>query len=137
MNTRATIRKELLVGFISVLSAALLAGCASSSLPAEAAARTPYGKLLQDAATYIGDLKDEDKLPGFRKGDHGSISSIPEPLSEKEVAFPISVVLRATNTSDGSFYRYTVMKLNTEATWQMVEATRWDKNGQIEQLLLK
>jgi len=138
MHTRMVLRKELLVGFISTLSAVLFAGCASSSNPAKAAAQTPYGELLQDAANYIGGLEDQGKLPGFHKGEHGSLTSIPEPVWEKGVTFPVSVVLRGTKEGDDSFYRYTLMKLDSGAAWQLVEATRWDKGGHVvEQLLPK
>lgn len=138
MNTRTTMRKALLVGCISAFSALLLAGCASSSTPAKTAAQTPYGRLLQDAATYIGGLKDQDKLPGFHKGDHGSLTSIPEPVWEKGVTFPVSVVLRGTKEGADSFYRYTIVKPASGAPWQLVEATCWDKSGHVvEQLLPK
>ena len=138
MNTRTTMRKELLVGFICVLSALLMPGCASSSALAKAAAQTPYGQLLQDAATYVGGLKDQDKLPGFHKGEHGSLTSIPEPVWEKGISFPVSVVMRGTKEGAESFYRYTIMKPDSRAPWQLVEATRWDKSGHvIEQLLSK
>jgi hypothetical protein len=127
------------VGFIAVLSTFLVAGCASSSDSAKAAAQTPYGLLLQDAASYIGGLKDQGKLPGFQKGEHGSVSSIPELLSkEGAVTFPVSVVLRATKKGTDTFYRYTILKSNSEAPWKMIEATSWDKDGNvIEQLLPK
>lgn len=131
MNTRTTLRRELLAGFIAVLCAFVLAGCASSSAPAKAALQTPYGKLLQDAATYIDSLLDQDKLPGFHKGEHGSLTSIPEPVWEKGVTFPVSVVLRGTKEGTDFFSRYTIMKSDSGAPWQLVEATRWDKNGHV------
>ena len=138
MNTRRIIRKGLLVGLIPVLSAVLLAGCASSSTRAKTMAQTPYGKLLQDASAYISSLEDQDKLPGFHKGEHGSLTSIPDPVWEKGVTFPVSVVLRGTKDGDDSFYRYTIMKRDSGGAWQLVEATRWDKSGHvIEQFLPK
>ncbi len=138
MNTRTTLRSELLLGFIAVLSAFLLAGCASSSDSAKAAARTPYGLLLQDAASYIQGLKAQGKLPGFHEGEHGLVTSIPEPVREKEVTFPVSVVLRATKEGSDPLYRYTIMKSDSGAPWKMIEATSWDKNGHVvEQLLPK
>ena len=101
-------------------------------------AQTPYGKLLQDASDYIRSLEDQDKLPGFHKGEQGSLSSVPEPVWEKGPTFPVSVVLRGTKEGDDSFYRYTIMKLDSGAAWRLVEATRWDKSGYvIEQLLPK
>jgi hypothetical protein len=130
--------KRLFAGLISLLGTVFLVGCASSSTPARKAAQTPYGKLLQDGSSFIDGLLDRGQLPGFRKGEHGSLSSIPEPVWEKGVTFPVSVVLRGTKEGDDSFYRYTIMKADPEASWKLVEATRWDKNGHVvEQLLPK
>src|ERR1051326_3309561 len=112
MNTRTMIRKKLLLGLVS---AALLAGCANSSAPARKAAQSPYGKLLQDATAYVNSLEEQGKLPGFHKGEHGSLSSMPEPVWEKGVTFPVSVVLRGTKEGDDSFYRYTIIKLDAGA----------------------
>ena len=131
-----TTRRTLLIGLLSVLSAGFLVGCASSSSPAEMAAQTPYGKLLQESITYLNGLKDRGQLPGFQPGDHGSLTSIPEPLRKEGVTFPVTVVLRGTKVGDDSFYRYTLMKADTEASWRLIEATRWDKSGQVTHQLL-
>ena len=93
-------------------------------------AQSPYGMLLQDAAAYIDDLRERGQLPGFQPGERGSLASIPEPVRPNEIKYPVTLVLRATKKGDGSFYRYTIMKSNPDAAWQMVEATRWDKTGQ-------
>jgi hypothetical protein len=139
MSIRAKLRSEVLAGFITGLSVFLLAGCASSSDSAKAAAQTPYGLLLQDASKYILSLEEQGKLPGFQKGEHGSITSIPELMSnEGAFTFPVTVVLRATKKGTDSFYRYTIMKSNSGASWKMIEATSWDKDGHVvEQVLPK
>ena len=132
-------RTILLAGLISALSAFLLAGCASPAASPAAAAQTPYGLLLQDATSYMRSLKAQGKAPGFEQGEHGSLSSIPEPMwKEGEFTYPVSVVFRATKTGTNTFYRYTIMKTTSEAPWKMIEATSWDKDGKlIEQLLPK
>jgi hypothetical protein len=138
MNIRTTMETKLLVGFISALSAILFAGCATSSDPAKTTLQTPYGKLLQDAATYVDGLRVEDKLPGFRKGDHGSLMTIPEPVWDKGVTYPVTVIVRGTKKGADSLYRYTLLKSDSKADWQLIEATSWDKDGRVvEQLLPK
>jgi hypothetical protein len=138
MKIRTTIGNKLLIGFVSVLSAILFAGCATSSDPEKAALQTPYGLLLQDAATYVDGLRVEDKLPGIRKGDHGSLMTIPEPVWDKGVTYPVTVVVRGTKKDADFLYRYTLLKSDSKADWQLIEATSWDKEGRVvEQLLPK
>src|SRR5437867_3698936 len=96
---------------LSMLSAVAVVGCASSSAPARKAARSPHGRLLQDACAYWVGLKDQGQLAGFRGGEHGHLTSEPAPLSSwGEVTFPFSVILHAKKDGDDSFYLYTLMK---------------------------
>lgn len=123
---------------IAGTASTLLVGCASGPAPQKGAQNAAYERLLRDAAAYIGNLRDQDKLPGFHPGDHGSLTSIPEPVWANGPIYPVSVVLRGEKEGDESLYRYTIAKQHESSTWRLVEATRWDKSGHAtEQMLPK
>jgi hypothetical protein len=140
MSKKQKIFNQLLMASWCLLGVALLAGCASSSpsaaekaeqKAAAKAARTPYGKLIAEAAAYLIGLTEQDQLPGIRKNEHGSIESTPEVLGEGAVSYPASVVFRLAKDGDASVYRYTVVKQDPTAPWQLIKATREDKSGQV------
>ncbi|MDB6113005.1 MAG: hypothetical protein JWR69_4755 [Pedosphaera sp.] len=146
MNEKRRILNTLLIAVWCILGAVLLAGCASPSTvaerkeqrAAEKAAKTPYGRLIAEGAAYLNWLTQQDKLPGIRRNDHGSIASAPEVLGEGAVTYPATVVFSLTKDRDPSAYEYTLLKPDPTAAWQLVKATRMDRNGRVlEDLLAK
>jgi hypothetical protein len=121
---------------VVVTATALLVGCTGGPAPDKGAQNAAYEKLLRDAAGYVSNLRNQDKLPGFHPGDHGSLTSIPEPVWDNGPIYPVSVVLRGEKEGDESLYRYTIMKQNEQSPWRLVEATRWDKSGHVTQQML-
>jgi hypothetical protein len=149
MNKKLRFHNELLITLSAMLSAAFLAGCAGPSAgsgktsektaekrASEKAARTPYGSLTADAASYLTGLMEQDQLPGIRRRDHGTLMSAPTPLSEGEVSYPASVSFHVAKDGDASVYNYTLVKQNAAAPWQLAKAAREDKSGHVLEELL-
>lgn len=134
MGTRTTPLKGPLSGLASVIIATVLIGCATYVPPPEVG---PYAELHESARIYIDKLRDQDRLPGFHKGEHGALTSIPEPVWDKGIAYPAYVIFEGNKEGSDSLYRYTLLKRDPEAEWKLVEAARFDKNSRIaEQLYL-
>jgi len=134
MGTRTTSLKGPLTRLASILGATVLIGCASYAPPPEVG---PYAELHESARIYIDGLRDQDRLPGFHKGEQGALTSIPEPVWDKGIVYPAYVVFQGSKDGSDSLYRYTLLKRNPETEWQLVEAARFDKNSHIaEQLYL-
>src|SRR6188474_412091 len=124
---------------ISLILITLLGGCASpESVSPESAARGQQGKLLQSAVRHFAQLKQQDRLPGIRREEHGSLTSKALPLREGEVSYPASVTIRATKNGDNSTYSYGLLKESESSPWQLVKASRLDQDGKLlEELPLK
>src|SRR4051794_25027470 len=85
MSKKQNLFNGLRTASVFLVGAMLLAGCASNSptavekaeqRAAAKAARTPYGKLIAEAAAYLVGLTEQDQLPGIHKREHGAIQSV-------------------------------------------------------------
>lgn len=116
---------------LCLLVGLFLTGCISQ----ETAARSPKGKLLQDAERYVSEQRAQDRLPGWRSTEHGRvITSAPWPGAK--VTYPASVTVRAWKDADDSTYWYRLQKDAPEAAWRLVEGTRLDKDNKVVEQLL-
>jgi hypothetical protein len=131
-----TIRNILVSQFraVSLILITLLEGCASP----ESAARGQQGKMLQSAVQHFAQLKQQDRLPGIRREEHGSLTTKALPLREGDISYPASVTIRATKKGDDSTYSYGLLKESESSPWQLVKASRLGKDGKLlEELPLK
>ncbi len=116
-----------------VVAALVLTSCVNP----ESAGRSPKGKLLQDAERYATELKQQDKLPGYRSTEHGSVIARAA-WNGGAVSYPASVTVLARKDGDNSTYCYDLTKDTTESSWRLVKATRLDDHDRvIEQMLPK
>src|SRR5712664_1665602 len=115
---------------LSLVVVALLAGCASPKPGSpEAVARSPQGKLVNDATRCCIELMCQGKLPGMADGEHGHLETEGIPC-DAPISYPASVSIRVTK-KDESDYSYTFTKDTATSTWRLAKATRVDKDGHV------
>ena len=121
---------KLLAWLLCPLGAFLFTGCVAIG--------TPKAKLLEDAGTYVSELKAQNRLPGFTSTEHSRLIASTPWKGGGEVSYPASVTVRVWKQGDDSTYYYALVKDTQEAPWRLAEATRCDKNDKvIEQLFPK
>ncbi len=130
MKMRPPIKREL-AGLLCVLVSIVLTGCVSQ----ETAARSPKGRLLQDAEAYVAGLKQQDELPGYTRAEHGRMIASAA-WGGGGVSYPASVTVRAWKQGDDSTYCYELVQETPESPWQLVKAARLDKHDKEVPLLL-
>ena len=118
---------------LSIFAALFLAGCVSP----QSAGRSPKGKLLQDAERYVTELKQHEKLPGYRSTEHGSLIAR-SAWNGGTLTYPASVTVLARKEGDNSTFCYDLTKNAPESSWRLVKATRLDEHERvIEQMFPK
>jgi len=119
----------LFLWFLCPLVVFVFTGCVATG--------TPKAKLLEDAGTYVSELKAQNKLPGLTTTEHWRLIAS-APWKGGEVSYPASVIVRVWKQGDESTYYYALVKDTQEAPWSLAEATRCDKHDKvIEQLFPK
>lgn len=131
-------RTIIAIGLLGTATALLIVGCSSGLAPQKGAQEAACDQTLREAASYVGALRGQGKLPGFQLGDHGSLTSISEPVWDDDVgiSYPVSIWFRGEREDDVSSYYYLVLKQNKQATWRLLEATRREKNSGVTERLL-
>ncbi len=87
---------------------------------------------LMEARDFFASLKEQDRLPGIAKNDHGSVSASVD-LSDKARlgTYPLSWTFYATKEGDPSIYHYTLVRPSSQAPWQLGQAWRTDSHGRL------
>jgi hypothetical protein len=73
------------------------------------------------AESYMVNLQRKDELPGFAKGQHGSITGVVGPR-DVNIMFPSVRSFTATKQGDPSTYHYTVSRPTEVSTWKLLRA---------------
>ena len=92
--------------------------------------RLPGGDLMLGAIAYLVRLKEQDRLPGIGKTDHGFF---PYSGFTGPDRFPLSRTESFSKNNSDSTYYYTVVKPSPEAGWQLEAAWCRDVSGRIVQ----
>jgi hypothetical protein len=82
------------------------------------------------AETYIVSLQQKQELPGFAKGQHGSITGVVSPR-DVNLVFPAVRSFTVTKQGDPSTYHYTVSRPAQETGWKLQHAWRTDADGRV------
>ena len=88
--------------------------------------RTSTGPLPEvggAAVTFLKNLKDTGRLPGWSKDDHG----LPKTVSLDAEGNRVEV--RAAKNGESTVYHYEVKRASAEAPWQLIKAWRTDAEG--------
>jgi hypothetical protein len=94
----------------------------------------PGGGATIEAGQYILDQVQQGRLPGFAKGDHGSLV-VPniKPPQEQTEAYPVLRVICLRKEGDDSEYYYIVARLREGAPWRLQKAWRAAPGGQVRE----
>lgn len=134
-----------MVLIVLVLAAAVWYGALHHrTLPASRVPRTleefkqqPGGALTVEAGDFLMRLAKEGKLPGFARGEHGTMhagildAKAETPSSATAEGYPVSRVIHFQKEGDTSDYFYIVERESREAPWKLQEAWRTDAAGRI------
>jgi Peptidase of plants and bacteria len=82
------------------------------------------------AETYMVSLQQKNELPGFAKGQHGSITGVVGPR-DVNIVFPFVRSFTATKQGDPSTYHYAVSRPTEVSTWKLLRAWRTDVEGYV------
>lgn len=82
------------------------------------------------AESYLAKLQEKQELPGFAKGQHGSITGLVGPR-DVNLVFPAVRCFTATKQGDPSTYHYTVARPAEVSTWEVVRAWRTGADGRV------
>lgn len=110
--------------FFCCVSLLLVPACRTEG----SASRSATGKLLQEARTYLSELKDQGKLPGYGRAQQGNVV-VEAPWDRGKVSYPATVQVRAQKHGEPSTYRYALVKETKESSWRLVSAACFDGNG--------
>ena len=127
MTCRQTIVRHLLLAVV----VALVTSCASVDSD-----ESPYEPLAMDALHNFVKMHQAGKLPGFARNERGSVMTGAVP-DDKEVAYPVTIVIHVTPKTQKSRYAYTFVKDNAPTPWRLASALRILKDGQQEELRLE
>ena len=80
------------------------------------------------AESFMIALLESDSLPGFKKGDHGSVNSH---LTHRELnqRFPASRSFTAQKQGSDSVYNYTLLRATPQSPWRLHRAWREHPDG--------
>lgn len=114
----------LVVFALIAIAPNFLCGCANRPVTTPHAREAACEETLRSAAAYLGGLRSQDKLPGFHRGDHGSLSSISQPVWDDDVgiAYPVSIWFRGKPEAADSSWYYLVFKQDKQGAWRLEEA---------------
>ncbi|MBI5383609.1 MAG: hypothetical protein HZA90_02870 [Verrucomicrobia bacterium] len=82
------------------------------------------------AETFMARLQKAGKLPGFAKGEKGTLSSFLN-ADALSVSFPVNRSFTATKRGEPSCYHYELARASAEAEWQLQRAWRTNPDGTV------
>lgn len=82
------------------------------------------------AEAYMDNLRNEQKVPGFSKEEHGTLIGFLRP-GDLNSTFPLVRSFTATKQGDSSAYHYTVSRPSQESGWKLQRAWRTNSDGQV------
>lgn len=97
----------------------------------------PGGASTVDAGEFLISLAKEGKLPGFSKGEHGSMhvgNFDANPTSSSRTSaekYPISRAIHLSKDGDTSDYFYVVKRESAGSGWNLQKAWRQDAEGRL------
>jgi hypothetical protein len=85
------------------------------------------------AEAFMTNLQEQQQLPGFLKGEHGTLNSF---LGARDLnaTFPATRSFTASKQGEPSTYHYTVYRASEEDSWKMLRAWRTIPDGDSEEL---
>jgi hypothetical protein len=90
---------------------------------AEAAQRSPRGKVCQEATCFFGLALCENRLPDCKNSEMVKFTADMGPFSEmKNVAYPVSFTFQLTKRNEKALYCYTVEKNSRFSGWHFTRA---------------
>ena len=78
---------------------------------------------------YLVGLK--DRLPGYKKGEHGQFSTILKP-KDFDQSFPATRSFATTKVGETSIYHYTIYRASQESSWQIQRAWKTTPDSKVE-----
>src|SRR5262245_64788750 len=69
------------------------------------------------AGEFLKEIKDQGRLPGMSKDDHGKIKSDQMPLADSQDIFPFSQTFHLTKNGSSSTYHYSVLRPAKDGAW--------------------
>jgi hypothetical protein len=79
---------------------------------------------------YLVGLKNDNKVPGFLKGEHGTLNYFLK-STDLDSTFPITRLFTATKQGDSSTYHYSVFRASLESGWKLQRAWRTSPDGKV------
>jgi hypothetical protein len=82
------------------------------------------------AETYMRSLQENYELPGFAKGQHGTLTGVLG-LRDLNQVFPVERSFTATKRGERSTYHYTVARASAEGAWKLKRTWRANADGSV------
>ena len=112
----------------------VIAACSSqkpSAQVSEELLKLPGVAITAEAGKFLVSLKEQGKLPGYAKDDHGTVNTNFGPDLSDAVSYPVERTFFATKDGENFQYHYTVLKRTKTDQWELRKAWQTDANGKI------
>src|SRR5262245_29240228 len=83
---------------------------------------------ITSAGDFLIEMRDQGRLPGISKDEHGKITSEALPFAGR-TEYPISITFRLTKNDGPFIYHYSVVRHSEQDRWQLKRAWRSDSDG--------
>ena len=92
----------------------------------------PGGAVIADAYRFLKNLRENNQLPGWKKGEKGHSEIF---LNKAELLslpkYPFRYTVTARKNGDNFIYHYTIMRETADATWKLEKSWCADKNDRL------
>jgi hypothetical protein len=89
----------------------------------------PGGKITVAAADFLTRLKNQGKLPGWGKSEHGTVSIAPQ--GKDAETYPVDRTFEARKKARSEIYIYTAVKDSPESDWKLKRAWETTAKGRL------
>ena len=79
----------------------------------------------------LANLRDKGELPGFAKGEKGSLTTTLDSNAIKPSTYPLARTLNGSKTNNPSVYHYTLVCAAEGAAWKLEKAWRTGPDGKV------
>ena len=119
--------------FLVILMCGFLgSGCSSEKEQMRKLMRTdPIALQVVSAGEFLKDMRDQGRLPGISKNEHGKIKTDQVSLDSEKELYPISNTFHFTKNGSPFTYHYSVARPTEDESWQLQRAWRTDRDGRI------